>query len=66
LFKFYPLKTSSSIHEKNIQSGSFVFIRNVKTKKWVDVVSQLSDIIPGANMEGIPKVPSLKTDHSEN
>lgn len=39
LFQFFPLNTSSSIHDKFIRPGSFVYVFNRQSEKWVDVVN---------------------------
>lgn len=43
LFQFFPLKTSSSIHDTEIKNGSFIFLQNIYYKKWVDITSLMGN-----------------------
>ncbi|KAL4462524.1 hypothetical protein ABPG74_000354 [Tetrahymena malaccensis] len=42
LFQFFALGTSPSIFEQFVEAGNFIFIRNMESKQWIDVINLLN------------------------
>lgn len=50
LFQFFALGTSQSIYEQFVEQGNFVFIRNMHSNQWVDVLNLLHPSSVAASM----------------
>lgn len=48
LFQFFALGTSPSINDQFVEQGNFVFLRNVHSRQWVDVMNLLHTPSPAA------------------
>jgi len=66
LFKFLALKTSDAIRDKYIKAGSFVFVENVLTGKWLDVMCLIDNNSHNTIAGKIPLIPVLKHEISED
>lgn len=42
LFEFKPLK-ESDLEKRFIESGSFIYLKNVKYRKYIDIISKLDE-----------------------